>query len=113
MKRNGGFYFGFVLIIIYALIIMTWKCLVTDYEMEENDNKIKNKSKNKNRDIKNKKKEKKNIKTILIWEKPMEDLLYMLGKIMSKSEEKVEDIEKEDEDEKDPDTGINKFRTGV
>ena len=112
MKRNGGFYFGFVLIIIYALIIMTWKCLVTDYEMEENDNKIKNKSKNKNRDIKNKKKEKKNIKTILIWEKPMEDLLYMLGKIMSKSEEKVEDIEKEDEDEKDPDTGINKFRTG-
>jgi hypothetical protein len=43
----------------------------------------------------------------------MEDLLYMLGKIMSKSEEKVEDIEKEDEDEKDPDTGINKFRTNI
>ena len=42
----------------------------------------------------------------------MEDLLYILGKIMSKSEEKVEDIEKEDEDEKDPDTGINLFRTG-
>ena len=51
MKRNGGFYFGLVLIIIYALIIMTWKCLVTDYEMEENDNKIKSGGGNKKRKL--------------------------------------------------------------
>ena len=111
MKRNGGFYFGFILIIIYIGLIAYWRCNTMTYENEENDKKLiiienKNKEEEKNKENKNK-------KNILVWEKPMEDLLYNLEKFMDENEEEVEKnnniIKNEDED--DPETGIDRFRT--
>ena len=114
IKRNGGFYFGLILIIIYIILFFLWRCHVIKYESEEDENIIEIK---KNKKIENKEeeegkdKEKKNKKEILQWEKPMEDLLHKLEKITDKNEEEVEKNDNKDEDENDPETGVSDFRT--
>ena len=122
MKANGGFYFGLILLIIYFIFIACWKLDKITYETEEDDNK-KEKNKNEENDNKeendknedNKKKDKKkdkveNKKEILRWEKPMEDLLHDLEKIINQNEEKDKDNKIKEEEEADPEFGIG-FRT--